>query len=83
MAERRPDPEPLHTNDTLTVTVGTALWALLLVGLLVFHDAVRRGGLLWWYPMCLCGLALGAIGLVSTRRRAKTKSRPDPTEVEL
>jgi uncharacterized membrane protein len=81
--QRHPEPEPLRTNDVQTVTVGTALWLVLLIGLAVFHDAVRRNGLLWWYAMCLCGLALGGIGLFSTRRRAAAQRRADDEQARL
>jgi hypothetical protein len=78
MRERHPEPAPLRTNDVRTVAVGTALWLVLLLGLAIFHDAVRRNGLLWWYPMCLCGIALGGIGLWSTSRQAaRRRAAPD------
>ncbi len=66
--ERRPDPEPLQTNDVLIVGGGTVLWAVALAVLLVLkaagtdvHD--------WWWQMCLAGMALGLLGLRSVRRR--------------
>jgi hypothetical protein len=59
----------MQTNDVLAVAVGTVLWAVFLVGLLPFQGALRRNGLLWWYPMAICGIALGLLGLYVTRRR--------------
>lgn len=51
------------------VAVGTALWVVFLVALVPFQDVLRRNGLLWWYPMAVCGIALGVLGLYVTRRR--------------
>ena len=74
---RRPDPEPLETNDVAIVAGGTALWALALVVLLVLkaagtdvHD--------WWWQMCLAGALLGLLGVrycARRRDRLRTSSR--------
>jgi len=69
MPPRRPDPPPMRTNDVLAVAVGTVLWVAFLVVLVPFQSALRRNGLLWWYPMAVCGAALGLLGLYVTRRR--------------
>jgi hypothetical protein len=67
---RRPDPLPLETDDVPVVAVGTALWALALLVLLVLRLAgteVRD----WWLGMCGWGVALGLLGVVYTRRRRR------------
>ncbi|MEO6712578.1 MAG: hypothetical protein ABIM89_04010 [Mycobacteriales bacterium] len=69
MTERRRDPPPLRTNDMRTVAVGTALWLGVLLGLVLRHDSVERAGLLWWYAMCACGIALGLLGVVYLKVR--------------
>jgi fatty acid desaturase len=58
--QRRPDPEPLQTNDVLIAGVGTAAWAVALVVLLVIGlpPADR-----WWLWVCVCGVASGLFGL--------------------
>ncbi|MEZ0075207.1 DUF2530 domain-containing protein [Planotetraspora sp. GP83] len=63
---RRPDPEPLKTNDTLTILVGTALWAVALVAVLVVRPAST-----WpvWTWTCVAGIGLGLFGLLYVRRR--------------
>jgi hypothetical protein len=65
---QRPDPAPLETDDVLVVAVGTALWALALVLLLLLratgadvHD--------WWLVMCAAGALLGLLGVTYCRRR--------------
>lgn len=67
----RPDPEPLELDDTRVVAAGTALW---LAGLLVLLVAALFGADVhgWWIAMCLCGVALGLVGLrvVALRKQA-------------
>ncbi len=67
----RPDPEPLELDDTRVVAAGTALW---LAGLLVLPVAALFGADVhgWWIAMCLCGVALGLVGLrvVALRKQA-------------
>lgn len=69
MAERRRDPPPLRTNDMLTIASGTAMWLVVLIGLVIWHDAVERAGLVWWYAMCAGGIVLGLFGLLYLRIR--------------
>jgi hypothetical protein len=66
--ERKPDPAPLEVDDVLIISVGTALWAVALVVVLVLkalgtdiHD--------WWWQMCACGAGLGLFGVRYCRRR--------------
>ncbi|MDQ1709880.1 MAG: hypothetical protein QOG49_1265 [Frankiaceae bacterium] len=74
MPELRRDPPPLRTNDAKTVAVGTALWLVVLVGLAVGHDRVRRDER-WWYAACACGIALGLLGLLYLRIRPAQLAR--------
>ncbi len=71
-AARRPDPEPLETDDRRTVLVGIALWVVTFVVLVVFfRDDLRRHHTTWWLWSCVIGVGLGLYGLrfVSRRRR--------------
>lgn len=68
---RRPDPEPLETDDLLVVLVGTVLWLLALGLALVFRDRLdehSRGSWLW---VALAGTFLGLVGLRHVRRRRR------------
>jgi hypothetical protein len=67
--ERKPDPPPLQTNDARAVAVGTALWAVLLVVLLVLHSTLERHHTTWWYGVCAVGIVLGLLGLWHVRGR--------------
>jgi hypothetical protein len=66
--QRRPDPEPLETNDVAIITTGTLLWAVALVVLLVLKAAgtTVHG---WWLEMCAAGAVLGCYGVYYCRRR--------------
>lgn len=61
---RRPDPEPLKTDDAGAILVGTALWAVALVALLIARPAHT-----WWIWTCVAGIVLGLFGLVFVRSR--------------
>jgi hypothetical protein len=68
--ERRPDPEPLRTDDRKAVLVGIGVWALLLAGCLVGRDDLVAAGRGWWLWSCVCGVGLGLVGLAYLHRRA-------------
>ena len=68
-SERRPDPEPVKTDDRKAVLVGLVLWIFALGGLLLFLNPLVLSGNVWWLWTCVVGLALGLIGLIYTQRR--------------
>src|SRR3954452_12722994 len=71
---RRPDPEPLETDDVRIVAGGTALWALAFVTLLVARLAgadVHR----WWITMCACGAVMGLARVRYCQRRRAAIAR--------
>lgn len=78
----RPDPDPLETDDVKIVLVGTALWSVALVVLLVLlvADVTEVRG--WWLGMCGYGIALGLYGVRYCRKRqnrlARDKAAPGP-----
>ena len=67
---RRPDPEPLESDEVRLVVAGTLLWALAFVVLVVARLAgadIHR----WWITMCALGAVMGLVGLrYCLRRRA-------------
>ena len=72
--ERRPDPEPLETDDARLVAAGTSLWA---VALLVLGVSKAAGTEVhdWWLIMCGCGIILGLVGVRFCRRRQAAIAR--------
>src|SRR3954469_24993978 len=74
-APRRPDPEPLETDDVRIVALGTALWTLALAAALVFHDRLAEHGNGDWVWTSLAGSFLGLLGLRYVRRRRLATAR--------
>lgn len=72
-APRRPDPEPLQTDDRPVVLIGMGLWVVAFVVLAVFfRDELRRHDATWWLWACVVGVGLGLYGLrVAARRRPR------------
>jgi Protein of unknown function (DUF2530) len=67
---RRPDPEPLETDDRWFVVAGIVLWVVAFVVLAVFfRDDLRRHHSEWWLWSCWIGVALGLYGLRFVSRR--------------
>ncbi len=73
--DRRPDPDPLPTDDRTTVLVGTGVWAVLQVAALVFYGDLADDGRGWWVWTPLCGLLLGGYGLHYLRGRGERGPR--------
>jgi len=65
-ANRRPDPEPVETDDVAIITAGTALWALALVVLLVLRGRLEDDDWVW---VAAAGTFLGLLGIRYVRRR--------------
>ncbi|MEP6463314.1 MAG: DUF2530 domain-containing protein [Frankiaceae bacterium] len=62
MPDRHRTLEPLETPAAPVLVVGTALFALALVAVVI------TGGPTDWRWICLCGIALGGIGIPVARR---------------
>ena len=67
---RPPAPEPLRTNDTAVMTVGTVLWAIALIVLLIVGLPPDRH---WWLWACACGIGGGLFGLWYVRRHNRPR----------
>jgi FtsH-binding integral membrane protein len=74
-SERRPDPEPVETDDRKAMLVGIAVWVVFLAVLLLFIEPLNAAGNLWWLWTAVAGLALGLIGLIYTHVRRGKRSR--------
>lgn len=71
---KRPDPEPLETDDVKIVAGGAALWgvALVVLGIARLAGADVHG---WWIGMCAYGFALGLVGVRYCQRRRAAIAR--------
>jgi hypothetical protein len=68
-SERRPDPEPLKTDDRKVVLVGLVGWIVALGVMLLLLPQLQESGLVWVLWTVVCGLGLGLVLLVVTARR--------------
>lgn len=70
-SERRPDPEPLRTDDRKVVLVGLAAWIVATIVLLASVDALAADGLLGLLWTALIGIGLGVALLVYVHVRRR------------
>ncbi|TAL41431.1 MAG: DUF2530 domain-containing protein [Salinibacterium sp.] len=68
-SERRPDPEPVQTDDRKAILVGIVLWVIGLAAAVFYIGPLTAAGDAWWLWTCVTGLALGVIGLLYTHWR--------------
>ncbi len=66
---------PVDNDGVRTVAVGTGLWAVALVVLLVMRDDLEAAGRSWWIWTAVAGLGLGLLGFEYTRRRRDAIAR--------
>ena len=66
-APTRPSPPPLRVDTVRVVLVGTALWAIALVVLLVAGDGVDRV----WTWTCVAGVVMPGLGLALMRSQGQ------------
>ncbi len=62
-----PPLEPFHVDTQRVVLVGTAVWLVALVVILVV-PTLHRGARSWWPWAAVAGLLLGLLGLAYLRR---------------
>lgn len=62
--------EPLEINGITAVTVGTIIWTVATVIMVVMRDQLEASGRGNWVWICACGVLLGLLGIRYTRRRA-------------
>ncbi len=68
-ANRRPDPEPLETDDVAIVTFGAVLWVVALVLTLVLNQELAEQDRDSWVWVAAAGSFLGLVGVRYVRRR--------------
>lgn len=74
---RRPDPEPLRTDDVTAVTVGTLAWGVLLVVLVAMYGRLEDDGRESWVWIAAAGFGLGLYGIWHVRRRRAALARAE------
>jgi uncharacterized membrane protein len=62
--------EPLEINGIAAVIVGTIVWTVATVIMILMRDQLEASGRGNWIWICACGVLLGLLGIRYTRRRA-------------
>lgn len=61
--------EPMDLDGVRTMTVGTAIWAVIALALLPFWGTLQAEDRGWWLWTAIAGFGLGLIGIEYCRRR--------------
>ena len=70
-ADRRPDPQVKQTDDRTPVIIGTALWVVALIAVLLEPVAIPESSRLPYTLTCATGVVLGPLGLLYFRLRRR------------
>ena len=63
--------ERSDADGLVPVAIGTGIWVIVLVGLLVARPGLEESGTTWWIGVAAVGTISGVIGLVFLRWRQR------------
>jgi hypothetical protein len=70
--------KPLEVNGITAVTIGTGIWSVATLVMVLMRDQLEASGRGDWVAIGVCGIILGLLGMRYTKRRAarieKTKN---------
>ena len=61
---------PLEVNGITAVTIGTGLWSVATLVMVLMRDELEASGRGDWIAIGVCGIILGLLGMRYTKRRA-------------
>ncbi|MGA0002594.1 MAG: DUF2530 domain-containing protein [Candidatus Nanopelagicales bacterium] len=61
---------PLEVNGITAVTVGTGVWSVATLVMVLMRDQLETSGRGNWIAIGVCGIILGLLGMRYTKRRA-------------
>jgi hypothetical protein len=61
---------PLEVNGITAVTVGTGVWSVATLIMVLMRDQLEASGRGDWIAIGVCGIILGLLGMRYTKRRA-------------
>ena len=61
---------PLEVNGITAVTIGTAIWSVATLVMVLMRDQLEASGRGDWVAIGVCGIILGLLGMRYTKRRA-------------
>jgi hypothetical protein len=62
--------EPLEVNGITAVTLGTGIWSVATLVMVLMRDQLEASGRGDWIAIGVCGIILGLLGMRYTKRRA-------------
>ena len=72
----QPPPPPLETDPVRVAMIGTAIWAVTAAALTIWcRDWLTDHDRTWWLGVAYSGVAIGIVGILFCRRRAKRTHR--------
>ena len=61
---------PLEVNGITAVTLGTVIWSVATLIMVLMRDQLEASGRSNWISIGVCGIILGLLGMRYTKRRA-------------
>jgi hypothetical protein len=61
---------PLEVNGITAVTIGTGIWSVATLIMVLMRDQLEASGRNNWIAIGVCGIILGLLGMRYTKRRA-------------
>jgi hypothetical protein len=61
---------PLEVNGITAVTLGTGIWSVATLIMVLMRDQLEASGRGNWIAIGVCGIILGLLGMRYTKRRA-------------
>jgi hypothetical protein len=62
--------KPLEVNGITAVTLGTGIWSVATLVMVLMRDELEASGRGDWIAIGVCGIILGLLGMRYTKRRA-------------
>ena len=72
---------PLEVNGITAVTVGTGIWSVATLIMVLMRDQLEASGRGDWVAIGVCGIILGLLGMRYTKRRAARIERAKESSV--
>ena len=69
---------PLEVNGITAVTLGTGIWSVATLIMVLMRDQLEASGRGNWIAIGVCGIILGLLGMRYTKRRAARIERARP-----
>ena len=72
---------PLEVNGITAVTVGTGIWSVATLVMVLMRDQLEASGRGDWVAIGVCGIILGLLGMRYTKRRVARIERAKESSV--